>query len=456
VHDRYQETAERHRRAALAQLPLYLERLSWPRERLREERVRRLRRLLALARERSPWHRRRLAHLDVARLDEQGLATVPPMTKEDLMEHFDDVLTDRRLSLARIEDHLATLERDQYLLGEFHAVVSGGSSGRRGVYLYDWDGWMAWYLTVMRQVLARVTALGLDAGGPVRGVALGGSRAAHVSSAAMQTFRESGPVSWDPVPVKGSLAEQLARVGDPVVLASYPSLLHQLSRASSLAPRLLVSSGEPLFPEVRERLERIWRCPVVNLWASSEAGGMGAGCGRGPGLHLCDDLLVIEPVDAQGRAVPPGIRSAKVYVTNLFNDVLPLIRFEITDEVTIGDEPCACGGTHRLAADVQGRLDEVFSYPGASIHPHLFRARLGPERHVIEYQVRQTVRGAEVVVRLDGPADLERLREELAAELGRAGLERPEVSVTALDSLERTTMGKLTRFVALGAAVRPT
>src|SRR6266436_5075795 len=66
------------------------------------------------------------------------------------------------------------------------------------------------------------------------------------------------------------------------------------------------------------------------------------------------------PVSSRGHPVPPGERADKIYVTNLFNHTLPLIRYEITDEVTLLDEPCRCGSGHRLIADPQGRLDDTF------------------------------------------------------------------------------------------------
>ena len=43
------------------------------------------------------------------------------------------------------------------------------------------------------------------------------------------------------------------------------------------------------------------------------------GCFKGTGMHLSDDLVIVEPVDANGDPVPSGVRSHKVYVTNLFN-----------------------------------------------------------------------------------------------------------------------------------------
>jgi len=61
--------------------PEYLARMTWPVERLRAERERRLRALVAHAKTRSAWHSRRLATVDVERLRETDLPTLPVMPK---------------------------------------------------------------------------------------------------------------------------------------------------------------------------------------------------------------------------------------------------------------------------------------------------------------------------------------------------------------------------------------
>jgi phenylacetate-coenzyme A ligase PaaK-like adenylate-forming protein len=89
-----------------------------------------------------------------------------------------------------------------------------------------------------------------------------------------------------------------------------------------------------------------------------------------------------------------------------YNHALPLIRFEVTDEVTVLDGTCPCGSTFRRIADPQGRLDDTFVYPGGvSVHPHVFRSALGQHRQIVEYQVRQTERGVDVRVVADAEID---------------------------------------------------
>ena len=57
------------------------------------------------------------------------------------MANWDRVVTDRRLTIDLVEGHLAGLESGAYLFDQFHAVASGGSTGRRGIFAFGWREW---------------------------------------------------------------------------------------------------------------------------------------------------------------------------------------------------------------------------------------------------------------------------------------------------------------------------
>jgi hypothetical protein len=54
--------------------------------------------LLPTAKARSPWHRERFRDVDGATFTEADLPSLPTMSKTDLMDNFDAVVTDARLT----------------------------------------------------------------------------------------------------------------------------------------------------------------------------------------------------------------------------------------------------------------------------------------------------------------------------------------------------------------------
>src|SRR5215210_6073276 len=130
-------------------LPEYVSRIDWPPGRVEEERTVALRALLTTAVERSPWHRRRLQGLDIGSLSPRDIVELPVMTKSDLMDNFDSIVTEPHLSRELCEEHLVQ-RPGEHLLGEFQVVASGGSSGTRGVFVYGWEAWAICYASNVR------------------------------------------------------------------------------------------------------------------------------------------------------------------------------------------------------------------------------------------------------------------------------------------------------------------
>ena len=446
----YEALRGRHTAQFEAMLPEHIARLDWSADALQAERQRALRALLTAAKARSSWHGKRLAHVDLERITAEDLSSIPPMNKHDLMSNFDGILTDSRLSRAVVEAHLEQLDGDSYLLDEYHAVASGGSSGTRGVFVYDWNGWLGVLLTFSRwRTRMQLTdpQVGLR---PVRAVIAGG-KASHISNAIAQTLgRSSGATS---VPAALPLRDIVATLNElrPVMLLGYPSMIALLAHEGDrgelrIAPRLIATIAEPLLPEMRTAIGTAWSCPVINCFGASE--GVSAGsCGIGRGMHLNEDLCIFELVNNDGRAVSPGERAAKLYITPLFNYAQPLIRYELTDEVTLIDEPCPCGSAMRRVEDIEGRSDDVFTYAGGlAVHPLVFRSCLGHERNIVEYQVRQTQQGATIFVRTQADVDTASLATALERELGRVGLTAAQVTIEVVDAFDRQQTGKLKRF----------
>jgi phenylacetate-coenzyme A ligase PaaK-like adenylate-forming protein len=243
------------------------------------------------------------------------------------------------------------------------------------------------------------------------------------------------------MPLDGIVAElNLIR---PNALGAYSSIAHALA-LEALAGRLhiepvgVTTTAEPLLPEARDAIREAWGVDALNVYGTSEVSVVAQGCGQSPAMHLNEDAVIVE------------VEDGRILVTSLINRTLPLIRYEMTDEVTLVGEPCPCGSPFRLVADVHGRADDWFEYAsGARVHPHGIRSVLTKTPDINEYQVRQTVQGVDVDVRVAGHLDTSDLARRITASLEQSGVDHPVVRVRVVDEIARVGIGKLKRFVPL-------
>ena len=232
----------------MALAPRLIERLDWPADRLAAHRAQRLQEVVREAIERSPWHRERLAGVDADRLDETSLRELPPMTKTDLMENFDRIVTDDRLSLALVNDHLRTVTTGSYLLDGYTAITSGGSTGERGVFVYDWVGWATFWVSAFRYLLR---AKWSDPELASRPVVVGWVAAAHFTHATAALSRTFGSPDFVNVRLPVTLPTEEIVAGLNEAQPGLPLRVSlRAARAELRGPRGAAADRAPADPEL--------------------------------------------------------------------------------------------------------------------------------------------------------------------------------------------------------------
>ncbi|MCY1158678.1 MAG: phenylacetate--CoA ligase family protein, partial [Citricoccus sp.] len=131
-----------------------------------------------------------------------------------------------------------------------------------------------------------------------------------------------------------------------------------------ISPVLVLSTAEGLASAERTRLGRAFGAPVREVYGCTESGYAASSCPEG-WLHLLEDWVIVEPVDAEHRPVPPGVVSHTVLMTNLANRVQPVIRYDVGDRLLVRPDPCGCGNPSP-AIRVQGRASDVLTFRTAS------------------------------------------------------------------------------------------
>jgi phenylacetate-CoA ligase len=443
---------ERMQAELMRRAPDHLARLGWSREAIAARQRERLRALLAHAREHSPFHARRLRSVDPACFELEDLPALPVMTKAELMDEFDDAVTDRRLGRALAEQALATTKNEpQPLFGEYVCMSSGGSSGNRAVYVQDFESMAEFISSLNRYPMRRMLLAG---GPPPNGITVGmvaAASAVHATGAG-PAWTVGGLLRFVSVPVTLPVSEIVERLNalQPDGLFGYPSVLARLAveqREGRLRLKLagITCSSENLLPEWRSAISTAFGAPLLDTFGSTE-GLVGVTEPDEDVFSFNSDVCIVELVDERGEPVPAGVPAARILLTNLANRTQPLIRYEIRDRFV--RQPDAAEHGH-LRATVDGRSDEMLHFGTAAIHPLVIRSVLVKTPAVSDYQVRQAGRGIDVRVLASGPVDLERLRRELRSALSAAGLPDPEVAVHSVRALERhPETGKLRRFVS--------
>jgi phenylacetate-coenzyme A ligase PaaK-like adenylate-forming protein len=197
----------------------------------------------------------------------------------------------------------------------------------------------------------------------------------------------------------------------PSRVGGYPTALmlladEQLAGRLYIQPTMLTPSGEWLAPAARQKLERVFGCPVRMVYSASEFMGIGFECARG-WTHVNADWVILEPVDAAYRPVPPGHPSHTVLLTNLVNRVQPLIRYDLGDSIIVKPDPCLCGSPLQ-AIRIEGRKGDILYLPTpvsntVAVLPLAMGTVLEETPGVRRAQVIQTGRNT-LTVRLEGVA----------------------------------------------------
>lgn len=343
--------------------------VNWSSQRVTRVRNRRLGRLLRFAVEKSPFYRRRFQGLDLNRIE---LAQLPPCGKEELMEHFEEVVTDpavHREDVARFMEEPANLGR--YYLDRYVVSHTSGSQGQPALLLQDRHT-----LDVLLGILmTRGNAYrrpGVMQGlrhwrHPARLAIITLGRGFFPSGAAFEFLTERAGRFVNMLRLSSRQPDLVERLNtfQPQVLVAYASDLEALAlqaRHLHLAPQLryISNSSEQLTDRARDRIQTAFGVPVMNHYGAGECLFLAEGCATHPGAHINADWVVLEVVDEAYRPVPVGEPGSKILVTNLANTVQPIIRYEIGDRVVMATEPCRCGNRLPRIGRIEGRSADVF------------------------------------------------------------------------------------------------
>lgn len=422
----------------------------WPPARLRAAQFRQLGLLVAHAAREVPFHAKRLREAGIdpdAELTQEAWARLPVLTRREVQSEGEALHAKTPPAYGRI--------------GE---AATGGSTGvpvrvrKTGLDTLLWNA-----IHIREEIWHRDDPLGTVArilGAPGH---LTPQQAAAMELPEGLMLPDWGPPTallWRTGPM--ALVSSMMPMPDqaafllrlqPDYLFTTPSTLRLLlahCREAGLSLRSLRSVWtvrEVVDDTLREACRTVFGCRIVHNYTAGEVGYIALQCPAGEHFHVQSEVVLLEVLDAAGRACQPG-EIGRVVLTPLHNFAMPLLRYEIGDEAEPGG-PCACGRGLPVLTRIVGRTLDHVALPSGR------RRRLDTGHYVMskipairEYQiVQRSVQRIEVLLVVSQPlteheeqAVYAILTEEIGPEF------RYELRYCEL--IARTAQGKLRPFIS--------
>jgi putative adenylate-forming enzyme len=354
----------------------------------------------------------------------KALADLPVMDKAQLMARFAD------FNRARITtDQVAHALQSDGRIGKFTAGASSGTTGNRGYFVIDDAERYRWLGTLLAKAMADLLTR------PQRvAIILPQTTRLYDSARSIPWLRlrffnlSDGVGSW----------HQALQDFAPTIIVAPPKILRHLAETGvKLSPLRVFSAAETLDPVDAQVIAAAYPQPLGQIYMASE-GLLGVTCPQGR-LHLAEDSVFFEYEPVGDHLVSP-------LITCFRRDFQIMARYRMNDLLRLDPAPCPCGSPLQVAAEVVGRMDDIFHFGPIIVTPDILRnAVLAADRRISDFRIlQQTETQVDLILPPDLPDDAaQRARQALSACLTRAGA-KPDVALLRQD-LPLDTSRKLRR-----------
>lgn len=358
----------------------------------------------------SPFYRRLYQNIDITSC---SITDLPIVTRNDMLQHFDEIVTDSQLKQVEIEEWMNDLAHQGNLYKQRYVPMkTSGSSGQKLLVVYDLKGLNVIHTSLLARLsIPRLTKIRAILGGlvgrPLKIATLIMTKgmypavsAAKYKTATHKLFSDHRVISSDQ-----SCEDMVKALNEfqPDILYTYAGVLEILAQ-EQIEGRLqldfqgdlstVLSMSELLTPRARKLAKQAWGLVIDNTYAAAECLVMGRTCEEQT-MHLMSDVCLLEAVDGSNQVVDKGEFGKKVLMTNLFNYAQPFIRYELQDITGLSASTCSCGSPFPSLLPIQGRSSDNLLVRNnedeiSEVRSNIFIAELYRLDCLQDYQIRQT------------------------------------------------------------------
>jgi len=203
---------------------------------------------------------------------------------------------------------------------------------------------------------------------------------------------------------------------------------------------VICTTSEVLTDLDREVISNAFGIPVCDSYGLKEAGLIGHECTHQT-MHTMDEQIILETIDPV--SLEPTTGEGELVVTSLISNVMPIIRYRTGDVVTLSDKKCECGLSLNSIKISGGRIaDFLVNKNGTWIAGYSFIYICRTVPGVVKFQVRQEEIGkVKVLLAVDEhfpPDGKEQVKEKMRKRLKSDD----EIMVEIVDDIKPAPSGK--------------
>lgn len=308
----------------------------------------RLREIVQFAYENCPFytnlytkHGIKKEHIDTIHVND-----LPIVNKVKLMEHFENVVTDKRLKYKDLQKYIEENSDPKHnYLGKYKILHTSGTSGTVGIYpiaMHD-------VAYVIGRLLKRVAPVSLKHLLFKQKIAYFAATHGHFVGV---TFLVSAPKATIKVKTfsilqpTSEIVDQLNRF-QPEEVTGYASSMEMLADQQKqgrlkIKPLKIVCGGDPLYDVRRKKIYDAFGVDPSDSYSMTEGMGVGNQLPGDAYLSVFDDLYLLE--------ADPNTK-----LTNLYNRTFPIIRYENDDVIDLVENPDYSNRPFTQIREIEGR-----------------------------------------------------------------------------------------------------
>lgn len=150
--------------------------------------------------------------------------------------------------------------------------------------------------------------------------------------------------------------------------------------------KTIISCAESLPDITRQRLEKVFGCVVISLYSNSENGMIAQEYIENKEFHINSASFYVELLKFDSNDSVSLGEQGRIVITDLFNNAMPLIRYD-TGDVGTWKKGAEFSLSTEIMSSVEGRkVDFIYDTKGNKLSPHTITNYMWPFDKIMQFQ----------------------------------------------------------------------